>query len=149
MITPPIFEFSLQPHVLLLSNKQGTVLEMPCGYKDIQAKSIFTDDIDEAGIERLILQIEDIIESNKQLRLIKENVTTNDILGRQVSNIFFNAKQNISITELEHAFNDFIDHLPHYNHLITQDKINIVTYFVFVRELMHHLQIQNIGFMQK
>ncbi|GAA5016552.1 hypothetical protein GCM10023206_28400 [Acinetobacter puyangensis] len=149
MITPPIFEFSLQPHILLFNNKQGANLEIPCGYVDIQAKSIYSDDIDEAGIERLILQIEDIIESNKQLRLIKDSVITHDQLLMQVSAIFFNAKQNISITEMEHGFNNFIDHLSHYNYVITRDKINIVTYFVFVRELMHHLQIQNIGFMQK
>ncbi|MFX6479541.1 hypothetical protein ABTG05_12440, partial [Acinetobacter baumannii] len=55
---------------------------------------------------------------------------------------FFSAKKQISRTELEHGFNDFIERLSYYTNQVDPNQLYIFTYFVFIREMMHHLRVE-------
>ncbi|OTM87558.1 hypothetical protein B9X66_16055, partial [Acinetobacter pittii] len=108
-------------------------------------KSISNGVIDELAIEKMIYFIEEIIES-KPLRNLKISgvAVTSDAAMTQLSQLFFNAKKQISRTELEHGFNGFIERLSYYTNQIAPDQLYIFTYFVFVREMMHHLRVEEI-----
>ncbi|WP_303279310.1 hypothetical protein [Acinetobacter pittii] len=124
-------------------DSQHLHLEQGLGF--INSKSISNGVIDELAIEKMIYFIEEIIES-KPLRNLKISgvAVTSDAAMTQLSQLFFNAKKQISRTELEHGFNGFIERLSYYTNQIAPDQLYIFTYFVFVREMMHHLRVEEI-----
>lgn len=69
---------------------------------------------------------------------------TADTAMAQLSKLFFSAKKQISRTELEHGFNDFIERLSYYTNQVVPNQLYIFTYFVFIREMMHHLRVEEI-----
>ncbi|HEO1823416.1 TPA: hypothetical protein VAM26_002529 [Acinetobacter baumannii] len=111
----------------------------------INSKSISNGVIDELAIEKMIYFIEEIIES-QPLRNLNINgiAVTADTTMAQLSELFFSAKKQISRTELEHGFNDFIERLSYYTNQVVPNQLYIFTYFVFIREMMHHLRVEEI-----
>ncbi|MDC4651502.1 hypothetical protein R4486_10380 [Acinetobacter baumannii] len=111
----------------------------------INSKSISKGVIDELAIEKMIYFIEEIIES-QPLRNLNINgiAVTADTAMAQLSKLFFSAKKQISRIELEHGFNDFIERLSYYTNQVAPDQLYIFTYFVFIREMMHHLRVEQI-----
>ncbi len=93
----------------------------------------------------MIYFIEEIIES-QPLRNLNINgiAVTADTAMAQLSKLFFSAKKQISRIELEHGFNDFIERLSYYTNQVAPDQLYIFTYFVFIREMMHHLRVEQI-----
>ncbi|MFA0796473.1 hypothetical protein [Acinetobacter baumannii] len=118
-------------------------LEQGLGF--INSKSINNSVIDELAIEKMIYFIEEIIES-QPLRNLKISgiAVTADTAMAQLSKLFFSAKKQISRIELEHGFNDFIERLSYYTNQVDPDQLYIFTYFVFIREMMHHLRVEQI-----
>jgi len=145
MIHPDsVLKFSLGLYSLSFDlDSQHLHLEQGLGF--INSKSISNGVIDELAIEKMIYFIEEIIES-KPLRNLKISgvAVTSDAAMTQLSQLFFNAKKQISRTELEHGFNGFIERLSYYTNQIAPDQLYIFTYFVFVREMMHHLRVEEI-----
>ncbi|RSN99085.1 hypothetical protein [Acinetobacter pittii] len=145
MIHPDsVLKFSLGLNSLSFDlDSQHLYLEQGLGF--INSKSISNGVIDELAIEKMIYFIEEIIES-KPLRNLKISgvAVTSDAAMTQLSQLFFNAKKQISRTELEHGFNGFIERLSYYTNQIAPDQLYIFTYFVFVREMMHHLRVEEI-----
>ncbi|MCG5256073.1 hypothetical protein MCL28_06220 [Acinetobacter pittii] len=145
MIHPDsVLKFSLGLNSLSFDlDSQHLHLEQGLGF--INSKSISNGVIDELAIEKMIYFIEEIIES-KPLRNLKISgvAVTSDAAMTQLSQLFFNAKKQISRTELEHGFNGFIECLSYYTNQIAPDQLYIFTYFVFVREMMHHLRVEEI-----
>lgn len=124
-------------------DKQHIQLEQGLGF--IEPKSISHGVIDELAIEKMIYFIEEIIESQPLRNLnISGVAVTSDTAMAQLSELFFSAQKQISRIELEHAFNDFIERLSYYISQVAPDQLYIFTYFVFVREMMHHLRIEQI-----
>ncbi|EXH49440.1 hypothetical protein J605_1575 [Acinetobacter baumannii 1412924] len=39
---------------------------------------------------------------------------------------------------------DFIERLSYYTNRVAPDQLYVFTYFVFVREMMHHLRVEEI-----
>jgi len=111
----------------------------------VDSKSISYGVINELAIEKMIYFIEEIIES-KPLRNLKISgvAVTSDAAMTQLSELFFSAKKQISRIELEHGFNEFIERLSYYTNQVASNQLYIFTYFVFVREMMHHLRIEEI-----
>ncbi|EQB3344020.1 TPA: hypothetical protein ACIAIK_001628 [Acinetobacter baumannii] len=111
----------------------------------INSKTISNGVIDELAIEKMIYFIEEIIES-QPLRNLNINgvAVTADTAMTQLSELFFSAKKQISRIELEHGFNDFIERLSYYINQVASDQVYVFTYFVFVREMMHHLRVEQI-----
>ncbi|HCA5145179.1 hypothetical protein E1A86_05900 [Acinetobacter baumannii] len=111
----------------------------------INSKSNGQGVIDELAVEKMIYFIEEIIESQPLRNLnISSVAVTSDAAMTQLSELFFNAKKYISRIELEHGFNSFIERLSYYTNQVAPDQLYIFTYFVFIREMMHHLRVEQI-----
>ena len=120
-------------------------IQIEQGLGSINLKSISNGVIDELAIEKMIYFIEEIIESQPLKNLnISGVAVTSDAAMTQLSKLFFSAKKQISRTELEHGFNDFIERLSYYTNQVAPNQLYIFTYFVFVREMMHHLRVEEI-----
>lgn len=145
MIHPDsVLKFSLGLNGLSFDlDNQHIQLEQGLGFVD--SKSIGHGVIDELAIEKMIYFIEEIIESKPLRNLnISRVAVTSDVAMKQLSELFFNAKKQISRIELEHGFNDFIERLSYYTSQVSPDQLYIFTYFVFIREMMHHLRVEEI-----
>ncbi|PNW17128.1 hypothetical protein ACT4YK_05750 [Acinetobacter baumannii] len=139
-----ILKFSLGLSSLSFDvDSQHIHLEQGLGF--INSKSISNSVIDELAIEKMIYFIEEIIES-QPLRNLNINgiAVTADTAMAQLSKLFFSAKKQISRIELEHGFNDFIERLSYYTNQVAPDQLYIFIYFVFIREMMHHLRVEEI-----
>lgn len=139
-----VLKFSLGLNGLSFDlDNQHIQLEQGLGFVD--SKSISHGAIDELAIEKMIYFIEEIIES-QPLRNLKISgvAVTSDVAMKQLSELFFSAKKQISRIELEHGFNDFIERLSYYTSQVAPNQLYIFTYFVFVREMMHHLRVEQI-----
>ncbi|WP_151822215.1 hypothetical protein [Acinetobacter oleivorans] len=139
-----VLKFSLALNGLSFDlDNQHIQLEQGLGF--VNSKSIGHGVIDELAIEKMIYFIEEIIESKPLRNLnISSVAITSDVAMRQLSELFFSAKKQISRIELEHGFNDFIERLSYYTSQVAPNQLHIFTYFVFVREMMHHLRIEEI-----
>ncbi|MDC5354498.1 hypothetical protein [Acinetobacter baumannii] len=139
-----VLKFSLGLNGLSFEiGSQHIHLEQGLGF--VGSKSIGHGVIDELAIEKMIYFIEEIIES-QPLRNLNINgvAVTADTAMAQLSELFFSAKKQISRTELEHGFNDFIERLSYYTNQVVPNQLYIFTYFVFIREMMHHLRVEEI-----
>ncbi|MDC4841543.1 hypothetical protein NQ911_06120 [Acinetobacter baumannii] len=139
-----ILKFSLGINSLSFDvDSQHIHLEQGLGF--VGSKSISNGVIDELAIEKMIYFIEEIIES-QPLRNLNINgiAVTADTTMAQLSELFFSAKKQVSRTELEHGFNDFIERLSYYTNQVVPNQLYIFTYFVFIREMMHHLRVEEI-----
>ncbi|WP_151789606.1 hypothetical protein [Acinetobacter nosocomialis] len=139
-----VLKFSLALNGLSFDlDNQHIQLEQGLGF--INSKSISNGVVDELAVEKMIYFIEEIIES-QPLRNLKISgvVVTADTAMAQLSELFFSAKKQISRIELEHGFNDFIERLSYYTNQVAPDQLYIFTYFVFIREMMHHLRVEEI-----
>ncbi|KRI82464.1 hypothetical protein [Acinetobacter pittii] len=139
-----VLKFSLGLNGLSFDiDNQRIQLEQGLGFVD--SRSISHGVIDGLAIEKMIYFIEEIIESKPLRNLnISGVAVTSDAVMTQLSELFFSAKKQISRIELEHGFNDFIERLSYYINQVAPDQLYIFTYFVFVREMMHHLRIEQI-----
>lgn len=139
-----VLKFSLALNGLSFDiDNQHIQLEQGLGV--IDSKSIGHGVIDELAIEKMIYFIEEIIESKPLRNLnISGVAVTSDAAMTQLSELFFSAKKQIGSIELEHGFNDFIERLSYYTSQVAPDQLYIFTYFVFIREMMHHLRVEQI-----
>jgi len=139
-----VLKFSLALNGLSFDlDNQHIQLELGLGF--INSKSISNGVVDELAVEKMIYFIEEIIESKPLRNLnISGVAVTSDAAMAQLSELFFSAKKQISRIELEHRFNDFIERLSYYTNQVSPDQLYIFTYFVFVREMMHHLRVEEI-----
>ncbi|MEC6392950.1 hypothetical protein VXS72_13565 [Acinetobacter pittii] len=139
-----VLKFSLGLNSLLFDvDSQHIHLEQGLGF--VNSKSVSHGVVDELAIEKIIYFIEEIIESKPLRNLnIRGVAVTSDAAMTQLSKLFFSAKKQISRIELEHGFNSFIERLSYYTNQVAPNQLYIFTYFVFVREMMHHLRIEEI-----
>ncbi|MFV5630674.1 hypothetical protein [Acinetobacter oleivorans] len=139
-----VLKFSLGLNSLSFDlDNQHIQLEQGLGF--VGSKSIGHSVIDELAIENMIYFIEEIIETKPLRNLnISGVAVTSDVAMTQLSELFFSAKKQISRIELEYGFNSFIECLSYYTNQVAPDQLYVFTYFVFVREMMHHLRIEQI-----
>ncbi|OCY28905.1 hypothetical protein BFR75_15610 [Acinetobacter pittii] len=139
-----ILKFSLGLNSLSFDlDNQHIQLEQGLGF--VGSKSIGHGVVDELAIEKMIYFIEEIIESRPLRNLnISGVAVTSDAAMTHLSQLFFSAKKQISRIELENGFNSFIERLSYYTNQVAPDELYIFTYFVFIREMMHHLRIEQI-----
>ncbi|ENT3301532.1 MULTISPECIES: hypothetical protein [Acinetobacter calcoaceticus/baumannii complex] len=139
-----VLKFSLGLNSLSFDvDSQHIHLEQGLGF--VNSKSVSDGVIDELAIEKMIYFIEEIIESKPLRNLnISGVAVTSDAAMTHLSQLFFSAKKQISRIELEHGFNDFIERLSYYTNQMAPNQLYVFTYFVFVREMMHHLRVEQI-----
>ncbi|EHU1901996.1 TPA: hypothetical protein ACIFB9_001801 [Acinetobacter baumannii] len=139
-----VLKFSLGLNSLSFDlDNQHIQLEQGLGF--VGSKSIGHGVVDELAIEKMIYFIEEIIESRPLRNLnISGVAVTSDAAMTHLSQLFFSAKKQISRIELENGFNSFIERLSYYTNQVAPDQVYVFTYFVFIREMMHHLRVEQI-----
>ena len=139
-----VLKFSLGLNSLSFDvDSQHIHLEQGLGF--VNSKSVSDGVIDELAIEKMIYFIEEIIESKPLRNLnISGVAVTSDAAMTHLSQLFFSAKKQIIRIELEHVFNDFIERLSYYTNQMAPNQLYVFIYFVFVREMMHHLRVEQI-----
>ena len=139
-----VLKFSLGLNSLSFDvDSQHIHLEQGLGF--VNSKSVSDGVIDELAIEKMIYFIEEIIESKPLRNLnISGVAVTSDAAMTHLSQLFFSAKKQISRIELGHGFNDFIERLSYYTNQMAPNQLYVFSYFVFVREMMHHLRVEQI-----
>lgn len=137
-------QFSLKAdHIEILWNSQQFILTQ--GLDAIQQQSLAQGIWSELAIEKMIYLIEELLESEPQLRQVQGRAITSDPMMQLLNQLFFKTSNPVDRVQLEHAFNDFVDHLNYYLHQVKEDQQQVFVYFVMIREMMHHLKIQEIS----
>ncbi|MHA3054958.1 hypothetical protein E0H77_01220 [Acinetobacter sp. ANC 4633] len=136
-------QFSLKANQIeILWNSQQFIL--PQGLDAIQQQSLVQGVWSEFAIEKMIYLIEELLESEPQLRHVQGRAITSDPMMKLLNQLFFKTSGSIDRVQLEHAFNDFIEHIGYYLRQVAEDQQQAFVYFVMIREMMHHLNIQEI-----
>ncbi|WP_180093809.1 MULTISPECIES: hypothetical protein [unclassified Acinetobacter] len=99
---------------------------------------------DALAIEYLIYEIEEILERLQLDYQTQRYAQSNDSMLHILSQTFFEHATHIDRQSLEHGFNEMIEHTEYYQNLFGEQAIIQLSYFVFIREMMHHLNIQHI-----
>lgn len=68
-----------------------------------------------------------------------------DVALQQLSVLFFSGQQQIDRLLLEHAFNEFVQRIEFYLAQADHD-FKLFAYFILLREMMHHLNLQCVDF---
>lgn len=143
MIDQNILQFSLSLDDIQISD-QTQKNEFSQGLTDIQKQSLRRGYVDALAIENMIYVIEEILEKIHIDHKTQHYAQTSDVFMKELSAIFFNSDMCIDQIKLEHAFNEFIEHTEYYVNKVGDEKIHLFIYFIFIREMMHHLNIIEI-----
>lgn len=113
------------------------------GLSQIASQIIKYKIINALALENIIYIAEEILESFKLDYHVSRRAETPDQYMHILSDLFFDGRNTISRHELEHAFNEFVERIEYYVQQLN-DNIYPLIYFVFVREMMHHLNVDEI-----
>jgi hypothetical protein len=94
------------------------------------------------AIERAIYVIEELLEQLYLDYAQPRIAMSADEPLKQLSALFFNAHTSIDRVLLEDAFNALIARTEYYVHQVPD--ITLLLYFIFIREMMHHLNVERI-----
>lgn len=119
-------------------------VEIEKGLDFIVSKGLKHQVLDEFAIETMIYHIEEMLESEPQLRQIEGIAFTADSAMQQLNQLFFKAEKSVDRVQLEHGFNDFVEHIQYYIRQVGEGGLDVLVYFIFIREMMHHLKIRKI-----
>lgn len=109
----------------------------------IESQSVRHQRLDALAIENMIEVIEEILEQLKLDYKTQRIAQTSDAYLEQLSHLFFQDARVIDRIKLEHAFNEFVERMEYYAEQAGFD-FKLFAYFVFVREMMHHLNVVEI-----
>lgn len=123
----------------------GQNFDIATGLGFIESKAIRHQRLDTLALENMIYVIEEILEQLKLDHNIPRVAQTSDVYMQQLSQLFFNGETVIDRIKLEHAFNEFIEHIEYYAQQAGADDFYVFVYFLFVREMMHHLNVVEIN----
>lgn len=136
-----IIQFSVGANSIYFEvNHQQIVI--PQGLTWIATHSINAMVLNSLTIETMIYIIEELLEKLPISYADPKIAMTDDAWMKQLSGMFFQSEQRIDRIWLERAFNDFIQHIEYYVKQVQPDNIALLIYFVFIREMMHHLNVE-------
>lgn len=138
-----MLRFSLSQELLSLQGNDYKI-EIGQALNFIQSHSMRRGILNTLAIENMIEVIEELLEQIKIDHKVQRIVLTSDEYMQQLSELFFNHAKEIDRIKLEHGFNEFVEHIEYYVQKVTADYIDVLVYFIFIREMMHHLNIIEI-----
>lgn len=100
--------------------------------------------LDGYAFEMMINEIEELLEQLNINHRIARVAQTSDLIMQQLSALFFQGSVLIDRIQLEHAFNQLIEHTEYYVQQVAAEHLHLFVYFVLVREMMHHLNVISI-----
>ncbi|OTG73760.1 hypothetical protein B9T26_08370 [Acinetobacter sp. ANC 4169] len=139
-------QFSLTLDAIRVEMKNEQSFEIAKGLDFIELQSVRYRRLDALSLENMIEVIEEILEQFKLDHKIQRIAKTSDAYMQQISQLFFNGEAVIDRIKLEHAFNEFVEHIKYYVRQVDSEHFYVFVYFVFIREMMHHLNVVEISF---
>lgn len=141
-----LMQFSLTLDAIRVEMKNEQSFEIAKGLDFIELQSVRYRRLDALSLENMIEVIEEILEQFKLDHKIQRIAKTSDAYMQQISQLFFNGEAVIDRIKLEHAFNEFVEHIEYYVRQVDSEHFYVFVYFVFIREMMHHLNVVEISF---
>lgn len=138
-----MLQFSLSEEILSLQGNDYKI-EIGQALNFIQSHSMRRGILNLLAIENMIEVIEEILEQIKIDHKVQRIAVTSDVYMQQLSELFFNHEKEIDRITLEHAFNEFVEHIEYYVQKVTVDHVDVLVYFIFIREMTHHLNVVGI-----
>ena len=141
------FEFSLSADRLLL-RIDGQDFEISKGLSHIAAQSLKQQQLHALAIEHAIDVTEQMLEHLHLDYVVQRRGVSRDVELKQIFHLFFQDQRKIDRLMLEHAFNEFIERTEYYVSKVDTDELSIFLYFIFIREMMHHLNMIDIEYIE-
>ncbi|MFS2221710.1 hypothetical protein [Pantoea sp. B65] len=139
------FEFSIQSDAITLQWQADALsVKLPAGYAAVTAGLLKAGKATAYDVEMMIYRIEEIIESDAAVKRVKGDAVCRDQLLKQVCDSYLAGATVIEPVALEAAFNQLADSLSYSALMITAEKIPLLSCFVIIREMIHHLDIRKI-----
>ena len=138
-----ILKFSLDIDSLHF-DVDGQQINIAQGLSFIQSQAMRHGVLNELAIENMIDVIEQLLESSGLNYSIEKLAITSDLGMLLLNDVFFQSNGVVDRIRLEKAFNDFIEHIAFYQRKVRADQQDIFAYFIFIREMMHHLNVMSI-----
>ena len=142
-----VFKFSLGLDQLSFE-MDGQRILLDQGLSFIQSNSMRHEVLDELAIESMIYVIEELLESVQMKYAQPKTAVTSDGLFQRVLALFFPDQQQLDRVQLESAFNTFVERREYYVSKVAADGFSSLTYFIVLREMMHHWNVVEIQFEQ-
>ncbi|MCU5771749.1 hypothetical protein N5923_08755 [Erwiniaceae bacterium BAC15a-03b] len=138
-------EFSVQSDTvsLLWLDPQQRV-ELAGGYATVADGLLKGGKVTAWDVEMMIYRIEEIIESDHAVQPIRGDALCRDPLLKQVSDSYLAGARVLFPPAIEEAFNQFADQLSYSAIAVDAENIPALTGFIFIREMVHHLDIRKI-----
>lgn len=137
--------FSITAHAVSFHTAQQQLLcELNGGYEDAGAGIMAAGQVDNYQLEMLIYRIEEILESQGEQLPAGAEAISNDPLIHQVCEQYLGGEKVISQQSIETAFNQVADRLSYAPIALSASQIPVFCYFVFLREMSHHLHILSL-----
>ena len=141
------FGFSLSTDRLLLCI-DGQDFEISKGLSHIAVQSLKQQQLNALAIEHAIDVIEQMLEQLHLDYVVQRRGVSHDLELKQIFHLFFHDQHKIDRLMLEHAFNEFIERTEYYVSKVGADQLSVFLYFIFIREMMHHLNVIDIEYIE-
>lgn len=122
----------------------GQITEIPKGLSFIAAQSLRQQHMNALAIEHAIEVIEEML-GQLHFDYAQQHIAiSTDAALKRLSTLFFAGQTRIIRELLEHAFNEFVERTEHYLTRVDSTEHPIFLYFIFIREMMHHLNVTEL-----
>ncbi len=126
--------------------QQVLLVELKGGYQQASAGLFGHGQADAWGVEMLIYRVEEILESQGEKLPLQAEATSSDELLSRVSTLWLDGTPDITPQAIEAAFNQLTDRLSYGTLPLAEQDVAAFCYFVFLREMTHHLRISLIHY---
>lgn len=140
-----IFAFSIKPYALTLNWKgQDVSLTLSSGLNAVTDGLASSGQLTAYDVEMMIYRVEEIIESDRAVQPVRGDAESQDGLLHQLSQRYFNGESVMTSSVVEASFSKLADALSYAALPVTPDVMREIAYLVFIREMMHHLAIEQV-----
>lgn len=95
-------------------------------------------------LEMMIYRTEEIIEADSTIRPVQGQATTRDPMLQAICNSYLAGAAVARPDHIEEAFNKLADDISYHPLSLSAHALQVLAWFVFVREITHHLSITAI-----
>ncbi|GAA0482482.1 MULTISPECIES: hypothetical protein [Tatumella] len=139
--------FSVSAQSVTFYHPQDTVLSvLKGGYQQAGDGLFSAGQADALAVETLIYRTEEILESQGKILPGNLHAISSDMLLHRVCQRWLAGSDDITPQAIESAFNQLTDRLSYGPFPLTEPEIAEFCYFVFLREMAHHLGIVRIRY---
>ena len=137
--------FSVLPAaVAFYDDQQQPLARLQGGYQTTVAGLFRAGRVDALATETLIYRIEEVLESQGRIVAAGSVAICRDPLLGSVCQDYLSGEARITPDAVEVAFNRLSEQLSYTPLTLTDSQADVFSYFVFIREMVHHLQIREL-----